>query len=59
MAGVCVGELSTVGAGVQVAAGRCIPPNVQVVAGGDTTVVRIPEGLEGLVTVVDGSLAPR
>ena len=59
MAGVCVGELSTVGAGVHVAAGRCIPPNLKIVSGGDNTVVRIPDGMEGLVTVVDGSLESR
>jgi hypothetical protein len=59
MAGVCVGEGSTVGAGVQIAAGRCVPPKIQIVPSGESTVVRIPEGLEGLVGVVDGSLEPR
>ena len=59
MAGVCVGASSTVGAGVHVAAGRCIPPNVQIVPPSDQVVVRIPEGLEGLVTIVDGRLEPR
>ncbi len=59
MAGVCVGERTTVGAGVQIAAGRCVPPNIQIVPGAASTVVRIPAGLEGLVTVADGSLEPR
>ena len=59
MAGVCVGEMTTVGAGVHVAAGRAIPSNLKIVAGGDNTVVRIPDGLEGLVTVLDGTLESR
>jgi len=59
MAGVCVGEGSTVGAGVQIAAGRCVPPKIQIVPSGSSTVVRIPAGLQGVVGVVDGSLEPR
>ena len=59
MAGCCVGHGSTVGAGVQVAAGRCIPPDLAIVSGPSSTVVRIPDGLEGLAMVVDGSLEPR
>ena len=55
MAG-CVGERSTVGAGVQVAAGRSVPSGVTVVAGPSSTVTRIPEGTEGLVRVNDGAL---
>ena len=56
MAGCCVGERSTVGAGVQVAAGRSIPGGVTIVAGASSTVTRIPEGIEGLTKVADGSL---
>ena len=56
MAGCCVGERSTVGAGVQVAAGRSIPGGVTIVAGSGSTVTRIPEGIEGLTKVADGSL---
>ena len=56
MAGCCVGERSTVGAGVQVAAGRSIPGGVTIVAGAASTVTRIPEGIEGLTKVADGSL---
>lgn len=56
MAGCCVGERSTVGAGVQVAAGRSIPGGVTIVAGSGSTVTRIPEGIEGLTQVADGSL---
>ena len=56
MAGCCVGERSTVGAGVQVAAGRSVPSGVTVVAGPSSTVTRIPEGTEGLVRVNDGTL---
>jgi hypothetical protein len=36
-----------------------VPPKIQIVPSGESTVVRIPEGLEGLVGVVDGSLEPR
>jgi len=56
MAGCCIGEGATVGAGVQVAAGRSIPAGVTVVAGPSSTVLRIPDGVEGLAVVVDGSL---
>ena len=59
MAGCCVGKGATVGAGVQVAAGRCIPPDLAVVSGPSSTLIRIPEGLQGLAMVVDGSLEPR
>ena len=49
-------QRSTVGAGVQVAAGRSIPGGVTIVAGSGSTVTRIPEGIEGLTKVADGSL---
>ncbi len=58
MAGVCVGEGSVVGAGVQVAAGRSLPPDLRVVAGGASTVVRIPEGATGTMVVTNGGLEP-
>ena len=59
MAGCCVGEKSTVGAGVRVAAGRCIPAELAVVSGPSSTVIKVPDGLKGLAMVVDGSLEPR
>jgi NDP-sugar pyrophosphorylase family protein len=54
--GVCVGAGSTVGAGVQIAPGRCIPPDVQIAAGGHSTVSVIPAGISGLQVVRDGTL---
>lgn len=59
MLGCCVGERSTIGAGVSVAAGRSIPPGLQVVPGPASMVTRIPAGLAGLVVVNDGTLEPR
>ncbi len=59
MAGCCVGKGATVGAGVQVAAGRCVPAGLTVVPGPSSTLLRIPEGLDGLVMVVDGGLESR
>jgi hypothetical protein len=56
MAGVCLGDGSTVGAGVSVAAGRCVPRGVQIVPSSANLVTRIPDGLTGLVAVKDGSL---
>jgi len=56
MAGVCLGDGSTVGAGVSVAAGRCVPKGVQIVPSSANLVTRIPDGLTGLVVVKDGSL---
>ncbi len=56
MAGVCVGEGSTVGAGVSIAAGRVVPAGMQIVSGPDNLVTRIPDGVEGLVAVKDGSV---
>ena len=59
MLGCCLGEGTTVGAGVAIAAGRCVPPNTQIVPGPSSTVTRIPEGISGLVVVQDGTLEPR
>ena len=59
MLGCCIGEGSTVGAGVAIAAGRCIPPDLTIVGGPATTVTRIPEGITGLVVVRDGTVKPR
>ena len=56
MAGCCIGERSTVGAGVQVAAGRSVPAGVTIVAGRNSTVVRIPEDIDGLTRISDGTL---
>jgi len=58
LAGVCVGADSVVGAGVQVAPGRAIPPNIKVVAGPQSTVLRIPDGAQGTMVVKDGTLEP-
>lgn len=56
MAGVCVGEGTTVGAGVSVAAGRSIPAGLKIVPSPDNLVVRIPDDIDGLVAVHDGTL---
>lgn len=57
--GVCVGEGSTLAAGVTVAPGRRVPPGLTVLTGGDAVVRSIPPGLSGLVEVRDGRLVPR
>jgi hypothetical protein len=56
MVGVCLGEGSIVGAGVQIAAGRCLPPGLTVVAGGASTVVRVPADATGTMVVANGGL---
>lgn len=58
IAGVGVGARTVVGAGVKVAGGRALPPDLQISASSDV-VVRIPEDLTGAVTVRDGTLSPR
>lgn len=58
LAGVCLGEGSVVGAGVQVAPGRAIPADLKIVAGPHSTLVRIPEEATGTMVVKDGSLEP-
>lgn len=57
--GVCVGEGSTLGAGVQVAPGRWIPPGLAVAAGGDALLRRVRADLSGLCEVRGGELVPR
>jgi hypothetical protein len=56
LAGVCVGDRTLVGTGVQVAPGRALPADLVVLGGGGDTVVRIPAGLSGTVRVVGGVL---
>ena len=46
IAGVCVGQASLIGAGVQVAGGRAIPASVQIIADANV-LVRIPDPLPG------------
>ncbi len=58
LAGVCLGEGSVVGAGVQVAPGRAIPADLKIVSGPHSTLSRIPEGAAGVMVVKDGSLEP-
>lgn len=58
LAGVCVGDRTLVGAGVQVAPGRALPADLVVVGGGGDTVVRVPAGLAGTVRAVGGVLVP-
>jgi hypothetical protein len=58
LAGVCVGEGGVVGAGVNVAPGRAIPPQLKVVAGPSMTLTRIPADATGVMVVKDGSLEP-
>ena len=58
LAGVCVGDRTLVGTGVQVAPGRALPADLVVVGGGGDTVLRIPPGLSGTVRAVGGVLVP-
>jgi hypothetical protein len=48
MVGVCLGEGSI--------AGRCLPPGLTVVAGGASTVVRVPADATGTMVVANGGL---
>lgn len=57
LAGVCVGARTLVGAGVKVAGGRALPPDLQIVGEADL-VTRIPDGLAGRVLARQGSLEP-
>lgn len=57
--GVCVGEGSTLGAGVQVAPGRAVPSGLVIVSGGGSLLRRLPKGVRGLVEVRDGELVQR
>ena len=56
LAGVCVGARTVVGAGVGIAPGRCVPPDLQVVSDPSTLVRSIGPGLQGRVTAVGGRL---
>jgi carbonic anhydrase/acetyltransferase-like protein (isoleucine patch superfamily) len=58
LAGVCVGEGSVVGAGVQIAPGRCLPPGLEILPPPGDVVSRIPDGASGKLVVRDGTLVP-
>ncbi|RME23954.1 MAG: hypothetical protein D6798_12430, partial [Deltaproteobacteria bacterium] len=58
LAGVCVGRRTIVGAGLRVAPGRALPPGLSIVPPLGEVVQRIPDGLQGTVTVSDGRLVP-
>ena len=58
LAGVCVGEGSVVGAGVQIAPGRCVPPGLEILPPPGNVVSRIPDGASGKLIVRDGTLVP-
>ena len=57
--GVGVGARTVVGAGVLVAPGRTLPPDLVIFPSGNSVVRRIPEDIVGPVEVVDGGLRPR
>ena len=54
--GVGVGARTLVGAGVRVAPGRCLPPDLQIVADTAQVVRRVDADARGLHTVSDGGL---
>jgi carbonic anhydrase/acetyltransferase-like protein (isoleucine patch superfamily) len=56
LVGCCLGENSIIGLGVQVAAGRFIPPNMQIVSDPDTILQKIPNEVEGLHKVYKGGI---
>ncbi len=58
LAGVCVGARTVVGAGVRIAPGRCLPPDLAIAPPPAQVVRRIPAGIRGVVTVEGGSLVP-
>ncbi|MCB9777371.1 MAG: hypothetical protein H6742_02265 [Alphaproteobacteria bacterium] len=58
LAGVAVGARTLVGAGVRVAPGRAIPPDLAVLPPPEQVLLRIPDGLQGKVVVRDGALVP-
>ncbi len=56
--GVGLGRDSVVGSGVWVAPGRAIPPGLTILPSRDTVVMRIPDGLTGVVRASGGTLEP-
>lgn len=58
LAGVCLGARSVVGAGVMVAPGRIVPPDLQIMPNPSGVLRRIPDALRGRVVIVNGGLAP-
>lgn len=55
-AGACVGERTVLGAGVSVAPGRCLPPDLQLFASPDGVVRRVDPDLRGPATIRDGAV---
>ena len=55
-AGCCIGENSKIGLGVRIAPGRTIPPNMEITPAPDQFLLRIPENIDGMVYVAQGSL---
>ena len=53
-----LGARSVVASGVWVAAGRALPPDLTVLPDPAAVVRRVPEGISGVVRVVDGRLEP-
>jgi len=58
MIGVGLGARSVVGTGVQVAAGRTLPPDIQLVPSGDSLLRSIAPEARGLLEVKEGKLHP-
>jgi hypothetical protein len=59
MIGVGLGARSVLGAGVYVAPGRTVPPDLVVAPPSSAVVRKIPPGLRGAVGIVDGELRAR
>ena len=56
LAGCCIGANTTIGLGVSVAAGRKVPSNLTVIANPEGTLLRIPDKVEGICFVKEGTL---
>ena len=56
LAGVCLGERTVVGAGVLVAPGRTVPPDLQIMPAPSLVLRRLPPGGRGRAIVDDGGL---
>jgi len=56
LVGCCLGQNSILGLGVQVAAGRWVPSDVQIVADPASSIQKLPNEMEGLYKVWNGSV---
>ena len=56
IAGCCIGKNTSIGLGVQVAAGRYIPPDLRIISDPERMLRKIPQSLSGVVIVRDGGL---